>query len=51
MWELKNIILKNFWVKEEINTPFIDHLKSKKNDNTINKTHKMQPKIYLEEND
>lgn len=46
MWELKSILLKNSWVKEEIKTPVIVYLESK-NANTACKTHNMQPKIYF----
>lgn len=46
MWELKNILLKNSWVKEEIKIPVIVYLGSK-NANTASKTHNMQPKIYF----
>lgn len=47
MWELKNILLKNSWVKEEIKTPVIVYLETKNATNTARKTHNMQPKIYF----
>lgn len=44
---MKNILFKNYWVREEIKTVVVNYLENK-NDNITNKTHKMLAKDLLE---